>query len=53
MRQLAGPPAPAGLEALGVEVDMPEELLRAALDPVQNVERAALSEAPVLHVWLK
>ena len=36
----------AGLEALGVEVDMPEELLRAALDPVQNVERRSLIGGP-------
>ena len=36
----------AGLEALGVEVDMPEKLLRAALDPVQNVERRSLIGGP-------
>ena len=36
----------AGLEALGMEVNMPEELLRAALDPVQNVERRNIIGGP-------
>lgn len=36
----------AGQESLGVEIDMPEALLHAALDPVQNVGRRSIIGGP-------
>ena len=54
VRQLAGTSCTGrAWRRFGVEVDMPEELLRAALDPSRMWNAAALSGAPVLHVWLK